>query len=114
MGGELCVETAVKGEEAVLRIKEGNLDLVLLDMEMPVMYGYKAVRLIREWEVETGRKPLPIIALTANALKEERERSLEAGCSYHLTKPIHKERLLEVVAEYVPGTSDEGFSVNSH
>ena len=94
------VATAVNGEEAFAKIKEGNFDLVLLDMEMPVMDGYTAVRLIRQWELETGRSELPVIALTANALKEDRQKSLDAGCTEHLTKPIHKTRLLEVVDAY--------------
>lgn len=94
------IEIAVNGEEAVTKIKQGNYDLVLMDMEMPVMDGYTAVRLIRDWERETGRDPLPIIALTANALKEDHQRSLDAGCTDHLTKPIHKVKLLEVVGEY--------------
>ena len=64
------------------------------------MDGYTAVRLIREWEHESGGTPLPIIALTANALKEDHQRILDAGCTDHLTKPIHKDKLLEVVAEY--------------
>ena len=64
------------------------------------MDGYTAVCLIREWEQENGRSPLPIIALTANALKEDHKKSLDAGCTDHLTKPIHKERLLEVVGHY--------------
>jgi CheY-like chemotaxis protein/anti-sigma regulatory factor (Ser/Thr protein kinase) len=94
------IETAINGEEAVAMVKLGKYDLVLLDMEMPVMDGYTAVRQIREWEKETGRPPMPVIALTANALKEDRQKSLVAGCNFHLTKPIHKNRLLAVVNEY--------------
>lgn len=94
------IEIAVNGEEAVAKIRQGDYKLVFLDMEMPVMDGYTAARMIREWEKETGRKPLPIIALTANALKEDHQRSLDAGCTDHLTKPIHKEKLLEVVGMY--------------
>ncbi len=97
---EHSIEIAVNGEEAVAKIKQGNYDLVLMDIEMPVMDGYTAVRLARKWERENGRTPLPIIALTANALKEDRQRCLDAGCSDHLTKPIHKDKLLEVVGEY--------------
>ena len=98
------VEIAVNGEEAVAKVKQGAYDLVLLDMEMPVMDGYTAVGLMREWESATGRDPAPIIALTANALKEDRQKSLAAGCSDHLTKPIHKEKLLEVVSGYAAVT----------
>ncbi len=97
---EHTVECVENGEEALEKIKGGGFDLVFMDMEMPVMDGYTATRLVREWEEETGRDPLPVIALTANALKEDRLRSLDAGCTVHLTKPIRKKKLLEVVAEY--------------
>jgi CheY-like chemotaxis protein len=94
------VDCAVTGLEGVDKIKNGQYDLVLMDMEMPVMDGYTAVRNVREWERETGRTPLPVIALTANALKEDRQRSLNAGCTAHLTKPINKSHLLEAVEKY--------------
>lgn len=97
---EHTVECAINGEEALQRIKQGQYDLVLMDMEMPVMDGYTAVRLIREWERETGRDPLPVIALTANALKEDMHRSLDSGCTAHLTKPIKKDVLLKAVEKY--------------
>ena len=64
------------------------------------MDGYTAAHLVREWEQENGRVPMPIIALTANALKEDSQRSLAAGCTAHLTKPIHKDKLLKAVDEY--------------
>ena len=97
---EHLVECAVNGEEAIAKVKQGRNDLVLLDMEMPVMDGYTAVRLIREWEQETGREPMPVIALTANALKEDKLKSLAAGCTDHFTKPIHKKELLKTIDEY--------------
>lgn len=97
---EHTVECVENGEKALEKIKGGEFDLVFMDMEMPVMDGYTATRLVREWEEETGRDPLPVIALTANALKEDRLRSLNAGCTVHLTKPIKKKKLLEIVAEY--------------
>ena len=97
------VECAVNGEEAVAKVKQGGPDLVLLDMEMPVMDGYTAVRLIREWEQETGRAPLPVIALTANALREDKLKSIAAGCTDHITKPVNKKDLLKRVDEYAAG-----------
>ncbi len=99
------VECAVNGEEAVAKVKQGGADLVLLDMEMPVMDGYTAVRLIREWEQETGRSPLPVIALTANALREDKLKSLAAGCTDHITKPVNKKVLLKTIDEYAAGLS---------
>ena len=78
----------------------GSYDLVLMDIQMPVMDGYAATRAIRAWEQEQGRPPVPILALTANALQGEVQRSLEAGCTAHLTKPIRKARLLEAIQLY--------------
>ena len=91
---------AENGEEAVARFKEGRYDLVLMDMQMPVMDGYTATRRIREWEAEQGRVATPVIALTAHAFTEDVQRSLDAGCDSHLSKPIKKSMLLHVLERY--------------
>ena len=67
---------------------------------MPVMDGYTATREIRRWEEENGVRPTPIIALTANALKEDAQKSLDAGCTAHLTKPIRKAPLLAAITDH--------------
>ncbi|MBF0182719.1 MAG: PAS domain S-box protein [Magnetococcales bacterium] len=85
------------GAEAVAMVRSEPFDLAFMDVQMPVMDGYTATRAIRQWERETGRQPLPIIALTAHALEGEAERSKEAGCDLFLSKPIKKQRLLEVI-----------------
>lgn len=90
------------GEEAVEKFKSGSYDLILMDMQMPVMDGYTATRQIRQWEKDKGLTPTPIVALTAYALKEEAQKSLDAGCNAHVTKPIRKATLLETVAIYKP------------
>ena len=77
----------------------GAFDVVLMDVQMPVMDGYAATRAIRAWEVAMQRLPTPVIALTANAVKEDMERSLAAGCDDHLTKPIKKRVLLDALRE---------------
>jgi len=87
------------GELAVSRFKAEPFDLVLMDMQMPVMDGYAATRAIRRWEALSGRSHTPIIALTAFALKEEAARSLEAGCDFHLTKPFKRAQLLQAIAQ---------------
>ncbi|MCC6136184.1 MAG: response regulator [Gammaproteobacteria bacterium] len=84
------LDIADNGAVAVELFKQGQYDLVLMDVQMPVMDGYTATRLIREWECEHHLPPTPILALTANALKEDEQRSLDAGCTGHLTKPIRK------------------------
>lgn len=94
------VETAVNGQVAVDMFMRGSYDLVLMDIQMPIMDGYSATKAIRAWEQAQGRAPVPILALTANALQGEVQRSLAAGCTAHLTKPIRKARLLEAIQLY--------------
>ena len=95
-----CIETAANGQLAVEMFMRGSYDLVLMDIQMPVMDGYAATKAIRAWERAQGRSPVPILALTANALQGEVQRSLEAGCTAHLTKPIRKARLMETIQLY--------------
>jgi two-component system, sensor histidine kinase len=96
------VETAENGEVALSMFKEKSCDLVLMDMQMPVMDGYTATREIRKWEQSSGRKPTPVVALTSHAMSEDAKKSLDAGCTDHVVKPIRKARLLEVIAQYAP------------
>jgi len=92
-----CLEMAENGEIAVEKFQQGEYDLVLMDMNMPVMDGYTATRTIRQWEAREGKPATPIIALTAFALKEDEQKSIAAGCDAHLTKPIKKKTLLEAL-----------------
>jgi CheY-like chemotaxis protein len=79
----------------------GNYDLVLMDRQMPVMDGLSATREIRAWEQGNDKTPTPIIALTASALKGDREMCLAAGCTAFLTKPIKQDVLLQAIREHV-------------
>ena len=88
------------GAEAVQAIKANKYDLVLMDIQMPVMDGYTATKEIRTWEQAEGRDATPVIALTAHALNEDIQKSLDAGCDEHLTKPIKKSLLLETISKY--------------
>ena len=99
------LERVENGEEAVERFQqagrgEESFDLVLMDVQMPVMDGYEATRRIRAWEREQGREPLPVIALTAHAMKEDHARSKAAGCNEHLCKPIRKAEFLRALNRY--------------
>jgi len=94
------IEMAEDGESGVQKFTAGRYDLVLMDMQMPVTDGYSATRAIRKWEKEHSVKATPIIALSAFALKEEIQKSLAAGCSSHLTKPIRKAVLMEAIAAH--------------
>jgi len=84
---------------------------VLMDVQMPVMDGYTATRRIREWETDNGVTPVPILALTAHALPEEVRKSLEAGCTVHLTKPIRKATLIGAIEEHTMGLVRVGSSL---
>ncbi|CAN5855623.1 hypothetical protein BH11MYX2_BH11MYX2_26700 [soil metagenome] len=94
------IEFAETGAIACEMFKVGDYDLVLMDRQMPVMDGLTATRLIREWEGANGRPPTPIVALTASALKGDREKCLAAGCTAFLTKPIKQDVLLQAIKEH--------------
>src|SRR6202140_4019481 len=94
------VEIAENGAIACEKFTAGNYDLVLMDRQMPVMDGLTATRAIREWERANQRPPTPIVALTASALKGDREMCLTAGCTAFLTKPIKQEVLLQAIKEH--------------
>lgn len=91
------VDVAEHGGVAVEQFKRSRYDVILMDMNMPVMDGYEATRAIRAWEQDQDLPKTQIIALTALVLKEEGEKILEAGCNAHMTKPIKRQTLLEVL-----------------
>ena len=101
------LERVENGAQAVERFAAEAFDLVLMDMQMPVMDGYEATRRIRAWEAREGRQPIPIVALTAHAFKEDRDRAFAAGCTDYLTKPIRKARLLGAVARHSAAVNTE-------
>lgn len=84
----------------------GAYHMVLMDVQMPVMDGLQATAAIRRWEREQQRTPTPIIALTANAFKEAADKSLDAGCTAHVAKPIKKKTLLATIAQYTTTSND--------
>ncbi len=94
------LDLAEDGLIAVQKFQENRYDLILMDVQMPNMGGYEATAQIRGLEAKEGRTPTRIIALTANALKEDEQRSLNAGCDGHLTKPIKKKVLLDVLQSF--------------
>jgi PAS domain S-box-containing protein len=94
------VEIAETGAIACEMFVAGRYDLVLMDRQMPIMDGLTATRRIRAWEQANDRPPTPIIALTASALKGDREKCLAAGCTAFLTKPIKQDVLLQAIKEH--------------
>lgn len=93
---------AFNGKEALEIFKaseQGEIDVILMDVMMPVMDGLEATRYIRRSNKENARD-IPIIAMTANAFTEDRRRVLEAGMNEHLAKPLESEVLIEMIAKY--------------
>jgi signal transduction histidine kinase/DNA-binding response OmpR family regulator len=88
------------GKIAVDRFMVETFDLILMDIQMPVMDGIAATRAIRAIEEKQGTAAIPIIALTANARTQDIEASREAGCNQHLSKPVSKHMLLNTVGKY--------------
>jgi two-component system, sensor histidine kinase and response regulator len=96
------VTIANNGAEALERIAESAFDAVLMDCQMPVMDGFTATRRIRELERQSGRgKRLPIIALTANVMSEDRENCIAAGMDAHLGKPMEPAQLIDCLSRYL-------------
>jgi signal transduction histidine kinase len=95
---EAALQIVENGREAVDRVRVESFDLILMDIQMPVMDGYEAVRAIREWEASSGRSRATILALTADATREAYNKAIAAGCNGYLTKPIQKNTLLDAVA----------------
>jgi CheY-like chemotaxis protein len=97
-GYELAV--ARDGREAIVMARELHPAAILMDLQMPVMDGLEATRRIRSIERDGGLQPVPILALTANALPADIEASQRAGCDALLAKPVSKTRLLAVLRQY--------------
>jgi diguanylate cyclase (GGDEF)-like protein/PAS domain S-box-containing protein len=98
------IDEVSDGAQAVARLSKATIpyDLVVLDLYMPGMDGFEAARLIRADELETGRKRVPILALTAGNSEEERWRAKDAGFDRFLSKPIARHDLLVALAEMLP------------
>jgi PAS domain S-box-containing protein len=93
------------GKAAVDRFRTESFDLILMDMQMPVMDGLTATRAIRTIEKQRGAPAIPIVGVTANARPEDVQASAKAGCNQHLSKPISRHKLLSTIEEYGPMTA---------
>jgi len=92
--------SAENGEEAVEKFNNESFDLVLMDVQMPKMDGFEATKQIREQEVISG-KHIPIIAMTAHAMKGDKEKCLESGMDYYITKPVDSQELISLIKKIV-------------
>ena len=95
------VDTAENGRDALTALcNDHNYDLVFMDCLMPVMDGYEATRLLRLYEEEKKLTRLPVLAMTANAMQGDAEKSLAAGMDGHLTKPVSLDSLRTALLKY--------------
>ena len=91
---------ATDGKQGVESAKANKPDLILMDIQMPVMDGLEATKILKADSITSD---IPIVALTANAMKGDEQRITEAGCDGYMTKPIDIKEFLKLVAEYLPG-----------
>ena len=94
------VVLATNGREALEAAMHGRFDMILLDISMPELDGMEASRQFRQWEADTGATPTPILAITASAMKGDRERFAEVGMDGYLAKPFNAEQLYRMVEQF--------------
>lgn len=95
-------DTATDGEAALSSMESARYDMVFMDCQMPVLDGYAATRRWRAMETESGGRPIPIVAMTANAMAGDRERCLAAGMDDYLSKPVAREQLNACLQRWLP------------
>ncbi|MBU1168172.1 MAG: response regulator [Proteobacteria bacterium] len=95
------VDIAENGKEAVEAFQKCDYDLILMDIQMPVMGGLEATRIIRKLETDRGKQKTPIIAMTANAMKQDRESCLNSGMDDYITKPITRDSLTKIISSWI-------------
>jgi two-component system, sensor histidine kinase and response regulator len=94
--------TVSNGQEAVDAVAQMNYDIILMDCQMPEMDGYDATKAIRKQEITLARRPIIIIAMTANAMKGDEEKCLSVGMNDYLSKPINRQKLGEMLEKWLP------------
>ena len=96
------IQMAGRAEDGIERLKQGGIDLVLMDVSLPDMDGLAATRIIR---ADESLKEIPIIGLSAHAMKDDKQAALDAGCNEYQTKPIDENALLKSIHQFL-GTID--------
>ena len=92
------VEIAVNGQMTIDMFKKGDYDIVLMDIQMPILDGMEATIAIRQYEKENKLLETRIVAITANAMKEDKDRCLEVGMNDYITKPFRSEDLIRILS----------------
>ncbi|MBE9527567.1 MAG: response regulator [Proteobacteria bacterium] len=98
----VSVTTAINGQEAIDRWQQGGIDLILMDLQMPIMDGFQATQQIRQQENQQTSQRTPIIAMTANAMEEDKKRCLEYDMDGHLPKPFKWSQLEAMLSQWLP------------
>jgi CheY-like chemotaxis protein len=98
------LDEACNGQEAVDLFTTHGYDLILMDIQMPVMDGYTATRMIRRHEERCGLRRTTVVALTAHAYESDIQKCIEAGCDDHIAKPFKKRTLLDCLGHHLQGT----------
>lgn len=98
------VDFAANGKEAIEKVKESCPDLILMDMDLPEINGWEATSYIRN---KLNLKTVPIVAISAHAMTESKEKALEAGCNEYIFKPIDFKLLFSKINEYLKKVQDE-------
>ncbi len=106
------LENAENGQQAIDKFIADRFDLVLMDIQMPIVDGYEATRAIRGWERDHGRRRTPVVALTASALEDAADRTTAAGCDAHVTKPVKKSTLLKAIRDAVTENPSDDAAAN--
>ena len=94
-------EVAHNGQEALDKFSPGKYSIILLDVQMPLMDGYECTRHIRKFEKAKGALRVPIIAITAHALKGDREKCIAVGMNDYITKPFNPHQLQAALIKYI-------------
>lgn len=104
---EIGYKIVSNGEEALKTYQTETFSLILMDCQMPVMDGLTATEKIREFERSTEKKRVPIVALTANAMKGDREKCIERGMDDFLSKPFRMHELLSIIQSWTLSTNNK-------
>ncbi|MCP4388103.1 MAG: response regulator, partial [Gammaproteobacteria bacterium] len=99
------IDVAVNGVDALEQLQRQHYDLILMDIQMPIMDGYEATRKIRA--LGDRYESIPIVAMTAHALEGDSNKSLEAGMDYHVSKPFEPDQFISLIVRFIEERNTE-------
>ena len=116
-GEHFDYDEAENGAIAVEKLEATRFDLILMDIKMPMMDGYEAIRRIRQWEQAHGMARTPIIAFTASSFEDDVQQAIDSGADLHVSKPVKKDALAAAIKSLIRtrrGANPEGASARKH